>query len=113
VYRIDLDTDGQFRFMDEAGRPVVPCGRTPDELQDILFDLLSLLADTDAFGGEPRSSCWKSARANHLSRHPSCAACGTTRNPTVHHVEPFHLHPAKECDLSNLITFCPICHLIF
>ena len=113
MYRLSLDADGEFRFTDEADRPVVPHGKTPDELQDMLLDLLAVVADAEALGGEPRGSCWKSARANHLSRHPVCAACGTGRSLTVHHIEPFHSHPERECDLSNLISFCPICHLIF
>jgi|APGre2960657404_1045060.scaffolds.fasta_scaffold32638_1 5-methylcytosine-specific restriction protein A len=113
MYHVDLDDSGDFRFIDDAGRPVFPHGKNLNELQDMLIDLLSVVADADAFGGEPRGTCWKSARANHLSVHPSCAACGTRRSLAVHHIEPFHLYPERECDLSNLITFCPICHLIF
>lgn len=113
MYRLDLQNDGNFGFINDLGFPVVLQGKTLDDLQDMLIDLLSLLADSDAFGGEPRSACWKSARANHLSVCPTCASCGTKRNPTVHHIEPFHLCPERECDPSNLITFCPICHLIF
>lgn len=112
MYRLSLEADGEFRFVDEAGRPVVPHGKTPDELQDMVLDLLAVVADSEVFGGEPRGSCWKAVRKAHLDAHPRCAACATERGVAVHHKVPFHLDPARECDLGNLITLCPVCHLM-
>jgi len=56
-------------------------------------------------------------RRKWLAEHPSCAACGGTSNPEVHHVSPFHLHPELELSPSNFITLCEVvgseCHLKF
>lgn len=66
--------------------------------------------------GVPRSPQWNSVRRKHLLAQPSCQACGNTKNLSVHHIEPFHLRPDRELDLSNLLTLCedgPNCHLTF
>ena len=65
----------------------------------------------------PRSPHWHAVRAAHLEKHPTCAACGGTDHLEVHHVQPYHLHPAEELDPKNLITLCEspahACHLVF
>jgi 5-methylcytosine-specific restriction enzyme A len=68
---------------------------------------------------EPRSPQWPSVRAEHLKVHGECAACGQKDKLQVHHILPFHVHPEKELDPSNLITLCvdgvghTNCHLMF
>lgn len=58
-----------------------------------------------------RSPGWSKVRKDHLKHNNYCAACGSTRNLEVHHIEPVHLNPAKELDPSNLITLCDqYCH---
>lgn len=61
-----------------------------------------------------RSPKWDDVRNMHLALHGECAACGSTEELQVHHVEPFHLHPDLELKLENLITLCMSdfdCHL--
>jgi hypothetical protein len=53
-----------------------------------------------------RSSGWNRVKNEHLSMNPACAACGSKENLQVHHKMPFHLNPALELDLKNLITLC-------
>lgn len=61
-----------------------------------------------------RSIKWPDAKKLHLSKFPTCAACGSTKNQQVHHIKPFHLHPELELDPTNLITLCMDndCHLL-
>jgi hypothetical protein len=59
-----------------------------------------------------RSRQWRKLRTDHLADFPRCAACSTDKKIEVHHIEPFHLFPAKELDLQNLITLCKNCHLV-
>lgn len=63
-------------------------------------------------GGE-RSPEWPKVEKEHLSKFPTCAACGSTKHLNVHHMKPFHLHPELELDPNNLITLCMDndCHL--
>jgi hypothetical protein len=67
--------------------------------------------------GSKRSDKWPSVRKAHLEKFPSCAVCGGKEKLEVHHIEVFHLNPAKELDPSNLITLCEakkdglFCHL--
>jgi hypothetical protein len=111
---VKLDSDGFFRIYQDGGiDPFIPSGQTPDELFEELVRMLGVLSDPDSFGGEPRSSCWARTRSAHLKNFPSCAACGSKKDLVVHHIEPFSLNPSRECDLSNTITFCPFCHLLF
>lgn len=35
-----------------------------------------------------------------------CRCCGSSKNLNVHHIKPFHLDPALECDPTNLVTLC-------
>lgn len=61
-----------------------------------------------------RSPKWKSIRTEHLKKYPSCMACGSTKNPEVHHIIPVHIDSDKELDPNNLITLCDkYCHFIF
>jgi len=65
----------------------------------------------------PRSGGWRTVEKHHVAAHPDCAACGrigTRLKPNqVHHVEPFHLDPARELDPANLVTLCPTHHKVF
>jgi 5-methylcytosine-specific restriction endonuclease McrA len=69
--------------------------------------------------GARRSGKWPKVRADHLAKHPTCALCGGNRKIEVHHIKPFHLHPALELEPTNLITLCESganginCHLAF
>ncbi len=59
--------------------------------------------------GHERSPQWGRVEKQHLLREPVCAACGYQgRGLQVHHIKPFHLHPALELDPNNLITLCEI-----
>jgi len=61
-----------------------------------------------------RASGWSKVRAEHLSKEPKCAACGTDKGLEVHHIKPVHVYPELELELSNLITLCDkSCHLYF
>lgn len=60
-----------------------------------------------------RSPEWTSVRKKHLLSQPCCMACGSCKKIQVHHIEPFHVNPSRELDLTNLITLCPNCHFIF
>lgn len=68
--------------------------------------------------GAQRSSEWSGVRDAFLAEHPQCACCGGTTKLRVHHVEPFHVNPARELDPANLITLCEAgkyginCHLL-
>jgi 5-methylcytosine-specific restriction protein A len=63
----------------------------------------------------PRSTQWPKIRDEHLEMEPTCQACGTKKNLSVHHIMPYHLDRTKELDHSNLITLCEEhhCHLVF
>jgi hypothetical protein len=62
-----------------------------------------------------RSNMWPAVRRKHLEMEPTCQGCGTKKELNVHHIRPFHLHPALELDHKNLITLCEYhrCHLVF
>lgn len=66
-----------------------------------------------------RSGKWRAVRAAYLKKHPRCFVCLGTKKVEVHHIFPFHLHPARELDPNNLITLCEkegasgSCHLRF
>lgn len=65
----------------------------------------------------PRSSQWRTVRAEYLKWHPRCEACGANslQGPIeVHHVIPFSTNPSLELDPTNLISLCRSgnnCHL--
>ena len=61
-----------------------------------------------------RSPKWTSIRKEHLKENNVCVACGRDKKLEVHHIEPVHLNPDRELDLSNLITLCDDpCHFLF
>lgn len=70
----------------------------------------------DLISGKPlgglRSSKWAEFRKAHIKKE--CEACGkkgTLLNPLeLHHVEPYHLNPARELDPTNVKTGCRRCH---
>lgn len=68
--------------------------------------------------GAKRSSEWARVQENFLKAHPKCACCGGTKTLRVHHIEPFHVNPARELDPDNLMTLCESgkyginCHLL-
>ena len=62
-----------------------------------------------------RSPKWPAVERHHLMLHPACAACGGREKVEVHHVQPYHLFPARELDPTNLLSLCEApglrCHL--
>lgn len=56
--------------------------------------------------GVPRSIYWVKTRAEHLKKHPTCAACGRDKDLEVHHLQPYWLAPHLECESENLLTLC-------
>ena len=56
---------------------------------------------------------WKVRKARIKGDGSKCQACGRTRNLQVHHVLPVHLFPWLELAITNLITLCGPCHLLF
>lgn len=57
-----------------------------------------------------RSSGWTKVRNQFIRNHPTCAACGTTKDLNVHHIKPFSKYPELEFEKTNLITFCRYHH---
>lgn len=53
-----------------------------------------------------RSPKWPAARKKFLKTNKDCAACGSTVGLQVHHVAPYHLHPERELDPTNLVALC-------
>ena len=53
-----------------------------------------------------RSPKWSEVRTAFVKEHPTCEVCGGTDKRQVHHIQPFHTHPERELDPSNLITLC-------
>lgn len=60
-----------------------------------------------------RSNLWYKLRKDFIKIHNTCAACGTKRRLQAHHIEPVHICPDKELEITNLITLCKTCHFIF
>lgn len=61
-----------------------------------------------------RSWKWPDVRKEHLKTQPTCQACGRSDHIEVHHIEPYHINPDRELDLTNLISLCSKhCHLTF
>ncbi|HEY3992796.1 MAG TPA: HNH endonuclease signature motif containing protein [Ktedonobacteraceae bacterium] len=59
--------------------------------------------------GTARSPEWPRVAREHLMHEPGCVACGYRgQGLQVHHIKPFHLHPALELDPRNLITLCEV-----
>ncbi len=67
--------------------------------------------------GHKRSSKWRKVRKKHIKVYNECIVCGSKKVLEVHHVEPFHINPARELDPTNLITLCDKrnmgCHFVF
>ncbi len=59
-----------------------------------------------------RSKYWPALRKWYKAKHSECEACGRKNKWVifVHHIYPFHLFPAKELEVSNLISLCFWCH---
>jgi len=73
---------------------------------------------TDTFSGVPRSPLWRKVRQEYLLAHPTCAVCGHSRDLNVHHIQPYHLFPSLELEVTNLLTLGENCptgnhHLLF
>lgn len=68
--------------------------------------MIDLLKERKKRAGKKRSPLWPGVRRNFLKSHPTCAACGGTKNLEVHHKKPFHLFPQLELVPSNLMTLC-------
>lgn len=85
-----------------------------------LIDIIGRL--TGFVSGKPyarRSSGWAKLRAEVIAEHPYCdyCLCDDLRFLQVHHIEPFHLNPAREMDRDNLVVLCEMpgpggCHLV-
>lgn len=60
-----------------------------------------------------RSSGWSKVRKIHIKLNGWCRCCGKEHKLEVHHIEDFSTYPKKELLLSNLITLCKRCHLLF
>ena len=58
-------------------------------------------------GAAPRSGKWPTVRAAYLADHPTCEACGSPDDITVHHVKPLSFGGCELC-MDNLITLCGI-----
>ena len=74
-----------------------------------------LMALDDLMQGKPlcqRSGSWPRVRAAHLKEHPTCEACGTTKDMEVHHVWPVSWPGGIEMELDerNLQSLCRTHH---
>ncbi|HEY0753147.1 MAG TPA: hypothetical protein VGD98_04230 [Ktedonobacteraceae bacterium] len=58
--------------------------------------------------GIARSPQWSRVEKAHLLIEPACVVCGVRKGLQVHHIKPFHLHPALELNPTNLITLCEL-----
>lgn len=59
-----------------------------------------------AYANRQRHPRWQEIARQHLRRFPTCAACGSRRNPQVHHIVPVSDWPEGELEPSNLLTLC-------
>lgn len=70
----------------------------------------------DKAKGKPeglRSSEWpKTEKAVKTRDGNRCQFTGLTTNLEVHHMEPFHINPARENDMDNCITLTKWAHFI-
>ena len=61
-----------------------------------------------------RSPKWPGVEHKFRKTHPTCEACGYDKVIQVHHIQPFHMHPELELEVTNLISLCMgpnECHL--
>ena len=66
--------------------------------------------------GHARSPHWHAFKQAFLKKNPACVVCGRRTGLEVHHILPYHLHPERELDETNVVTLCRIktdCHLTF
>lgn len=63
--------------------------------------------------GGLRSYEWDRVRKEFLIYHDKCEVCEKETKLNVHHQKPFHIYPAKELEMSNLITLCREHHYLF
>lgn len=76
----------------------------------------AMVLTLDRAYGAARSGHWPTVR-KHFLDGKVCAACGGTDKLEAHHIVPFHVHPEKELDPTNLIALCEgnpwmNCHLL-
>lgn len=57
-------------------------------------------------GGPERSGKWRTIEKKFLLDNPVCAACGGQKRLNAHHMKPYHIDPADELNVENLITLC-------
>ena len=57
-----------------------------------------------------RQARWLKLRKAHLSKHPMCAACGSTEQLEVDHHETTRNNINRFYDPTNLVTYCKACH---
>lgn len=62
--------------------------------------------------GAMRDGRWPALAKAHLQREPWCIACGRVDACVPHHVVPVHAAPQMELEPDNLVTLCPVCHLL-
>lgn len=60
-----------------------------------------------------RSPSWRKVRKEFIKECDRCEVCETKKRLEVHHIKPYHLFPELELELTNLITLCRRCHLLF
>ena len=67
--------------------------------------------------GARRSGQWPAVRRRWLEQHQVCEFCRGKSHLEVHHICPFHTHPAIELAEGNLMTLCErpgrCCHHVF
>ena len=121
-YPIPFSLQGIVSVNPPPPAPVLPVNPTPAQeltwLQALVGWLKNILSSISPSGrarlqGASRSSKWPSVEKAFLKLNPECKVCGTKQNQNVHHISPFHLDPAKELSLQNLITLCRPHHFLF
>lgn len=71
-----------------------------------LFSLFRRDGPPQPFFSIGRAPGWPKLRDAHIAAFPTCSACGTAKDPEVHHVVPVHVSPGAELDPANLQTLC-------
>jgi 5-methylcytosine-specific restriction protein A len=66
---------------------------------------MTLANSAERVFGAARSGHWPVVRRDFLAGK-DCAACGGKTKLEAHHIVPFHVHPEKELDVTNLIPLC-------
>lgn len=60
-----------------------------------------------------RHSSWRKIRGIFLQKFPVCEVCESKKGLEVHHIKMYSTHPELELEMTNLITLCRRCHLLF